>query len=220
MDKEVILLFVVAMVGGAVYLWKKIPYHPFRRVLSDAEAAQRRQAAKRAIERRNQRAHVGYLARKLQISLVQLKAAPDFRRAASWAVHTKGVPVAFRQRQFRRFRDQLVEHAAARLAAGENRKRLQESLMQLVRGLGVKPFEAEYILREAVKLVPRPAPPAPFNFQQHAQQLQREHDQRLTSIGNLENINDEIREQMEEAEEQRFADAMLELNDPVQRQGS
>src|SRR5687767_12997094 len=74
-----------------------------------AVAAQRRRSTFRSLNR---------LARQLQQALLQLGAAPDFRRAASWAERAAAVPVAFRQRQFRRFRPRLVGHFAARLAAG------------------------------------------------------------------------------------------------------
>lgn len=220
MDDTLLFIVFVAIVGGIAYFVKSRKPGRFRGVARRVDEGIRQQAARAALDRKRRRTRIRYLGRQLQISLIQLRAAPDFRRAASWARHSKDVPIAFRQRQFRRFRDQLVEHVAARTAAGENRQRLKESLTELVRGLGVKPFEADYILREGLQLVPRPARPVPLTFQQRAQLLQREHDQRLASITSLENVNDEIREQMQEAEEQRFAEAMLELGDPDQRQAS
>jgi hypothetical protein len=151
------------------------------------------------------------LARNLQLALIGVRKAPDFRRAASWAAVAGDVPLAFRQRQYRRFRPLLVEHFRARLSAGDAAEPLVQSLSALVQALGVAPFEADYIRREAERtLATRRLPAADVPYGQQIAQAQAEHEQRLAALQGAQ-VSDEIREQLLEAEETRFRETLQSL---------
>src|SRR5438552_4009097 len=108
------------------------------------EAEQRRELAARQYQLAHKRRH-NFLARYLQLALLQLDQAADFRRAASFAQKAHEVPLSFRQRQFRRFRRRFVQHFEARLRAGTDIAVLLESLTELLGNLGISASEAEYI---------------------------------------------------------------------------
>ena len=69
----------------------------------------------------------------MQLALLQLDQSPDFQRAATFAKQAKSVPAAFRIRQFRRFRQQMVEHLAARLRQGMSAEELLPGLPNSLR---------------------------------------------------------------------------------------
>jgi len=174
--------------------------HEAQREREQQEQQQQLAVRVRAAQLRRQQNDLG---RKLQLALLQIDDAPDFRRAASWASKAKSLPPAFRQRQFRRFRQQLVDHAANRIAAGASFDELHESLSDLVRYLGVAEFEADYMLAEVHARRPRPRIGAQ-EFEASIQELHGEHQRRLEVVRNLPDLDDEIREQLLEAEQQRF----------------
>lgn len=149
-------------------------------------------------------------ARVLQLALLNLSQAPDFRRAASWAAQAQDVPLAFRQRQFRRFRPRLVRHFSDRLAAGGDPEVLLESLQALLHALGIAAFEAEYIRVDADGQLPTNAQ-QPASFSAGLLQLQREHQRRLDALRGLPGLDNETREQLIEAEKTRFREALENL---------
>jgi hypothetical protein len=153
------------------------------------------------------------LGRELQIPLLQLGCAHDFRRAAAFAKRAKPVPLSFRRRQFSRFRAALVERLTTLLAEGSDRETLVRSLTELVRGLGVAGYEANYILAEAEVQLRGPDIQPP-SLEDRLRQVHREHAQRLLAIRALAELDEDVREQLIEAEEQRFADDMLRTAEP------
>ena len=179
-----------------------------RRRDTESQAAADRRYAEQLGRRQTQHRRLNGLARNMQLALLQLNQAPDFRRAANFAAHAKHVPIAFRQRQFHRFRGQLVQHLITRLQAGGDPEVLLESLRELLSALGVSEFEADYILEEVERRrPPRREPPRP-DFGEELQRSQREHQERMTAIRGL-NVESEIREQMVEAERARFERRMV-----------
>lgn len=189
-----------------------------RRQQTGARASRQRESAAATVRRRHHAAEenrrrrrlrrLNGLARNMQLALLQLDKAPDFRRAANFAAHAKQVPIAFRQRQFQRFRGQLVQHLITRLQAGSDPEVLLDSLGALLTALGVSEFEADYILEEAERRrPPRREPPQP-DFGEELLRSQREHEARMTAIRGLA-IESAIREQMLEAESTRFERMMV-----------
>ena len=179
-----------------------------RRREAEPQATADRRYAEQLGRRQAQYRRLNALARNLQLALLQIDQAPDFRRAANFAAHAKHVPVAFRQRQFRRFRERLVGHLAARLQAGGDPELLVESLGELLAALGVSPFEAEYIRQEAEGRRPPRREPQQPDFGEQLLQSQREHEERMSAIRGL-TIEAEIKEQMLEAERTRFERQMV-----------
>jgi hypothetical protein len=177
-------------------------------------AAAQQRAAARAGKRREQLRRANVHARNLQLALLQLDRATDFRRAATWAAQAKDVPLAFRQRQFRRFRPHIVGYMAARLQAGADAEGLTQSLALLLQHLGIASYEAEYIRTEAERsLVRQPAPDTELPFEQQVQALQRQHAQRMEALRRLPDLEEEMRERLLETEEHRFQEALLQLGD-------
>ncbi len=169
-------------------------------------AARRRSAALRV------RHAIATRARELQIPLLHLREAPDFRRAASAALAARDVPVAFRRRQFQRFKVLITRRFIERAIAGADVDALHQSLQLLVTALGVGKFEADYIRDQAVTRARSVRPQA--SCADRIQALEREHRQRITAIERGLNRHDEdLVEQLTEAEERRHRDALLALFD-------
>lgn len=179
-----------------------------QRVLTE----QRRRSAETQRKRREQLRMLNLLARNLQLALFQLKQAPDFRRAATFAAMAKAIPLAFRQRQFRRFKGRMVAHMVDRLAAGADPETLTQSLGSLLQSLGVAPYEAEYIRAEAERraTAPRSLPPPP-PYAHRLAQIQRDHEQRVTGLQSLTGLDPDMLEQLLELEETRFRQALQNL---------
>jgi hypothetical protein len=148
--------------------------------------------------------------RAFQTALLQLAAAPDFRRAASLAAAAALVPGAFKRRQFARFRPRLVELYRRSAAAGGDAGALLRSLRDLVVALGVAAFEADYIRAEADRTSVRPAAPGPAD---RLAALKRDHDARVAAIREGLGQNPDLLEQLLEAEEGRYRQALESLFD-------
>lgn len=180
-------------------------------------AAQKRQSIRQRklqqwSRRRQRRERLNRLYRDLQVALFQLDEAPDFRRAASRARAARDVPVSLRQRQYRRFRSRLVQHFSHCLRKGADAEALSESLVELMEGLGVAEFEADYIRQEATRhRGPRRTTEPSLAGQ--LEQLQREHEERMAAFGQLR-IDSDVKAQLLESERQRFQETMLRLTDP------
>lgn len=172
-----------------------------RKLADDRRRAERYQVDQR-LQQTNQR---------MQQALLQLEEAPDFRRAAQFAKLAAQLPVTFRQRQFKRFRHKLVQHFAARLSSGDEARGLHLPLAELVQALGVAKFEADYIEAEAQQLLARPALRQERTFARALDTLQQEHLRRKEVLASLEAISPELREQLDEAEENRFREAVFQL---------
>ncbi|MGD9644338.1 MAG: hypothetical protein AB7U73_01415 [Pirellulales bacterium] len=149
----------------------------------------------------------------MQTALLQLEQAPDFRRAASFAILAKDVPIAFRQRQFRRFRGRFLAHLLARLRAGGNAADLRQSLEDLVTALGLASFEANYLWQEAEQQLERRRPSESPSFASSVATLEQDHQQRVQVLQETPGVEAELREQLLEAEEHRFREALLALNE-------
>jgi hypothetical protein len=149
-------------------------------------------------------------ARNMQVAIQQLSQSPDFRRAASFAAAAAqaGVPVAFRQRQFRRLRSLLVEHLARRFQADAALESAAAGLRELVGNLGMAGYEADYIATEAQSRQRTTAQPAP-NYRDRLRNLHAEHTQRMEAIRSTADLDEGLLEQLEEAEQERFRRELL-----------
>ena len=137
--------------------------------------------------------------RAMQLALIQLPDALDFRRAASFAVQAHGVPAVFRQRQYRRFRPVMVSRFASLVQSGVNAEELMPGLTQLVSALGMAPFEADYIRADAQsQIIPR-TPPRP-DFGQQLRDAQTAYRGRVHTLESLQDLDSETREQLLEQE--------------------
>lgn len=150
-------------------------------------------------------------ARNMQLAIQQVAQSPDFRRAASFAARAvqAGVPAPFRQRQFRRLRSLLVEHLARRLQAGASLQTAAAGLRELVTGLGVASYEADYIATEAQGRQVTTTERVP-DYRDRLRQLHAEHTERLEAIRHTPDLEEELREQLLEAEHERFRRELLE----------
>lgn len=167
-------------------------------------------------ERQTRDAALRHKNRLMQTALLQLEQAPDFYRAASFAGHAADIPLAFRQQQFHRFRPRVLAHAIAQIRNGVDIRPLRDSLDKLVTNLGMASFEADYIWQEAQRQCERRESPR-ATYAEAMTNMQREHEQRMSILRTLVGVDDELREQLVEAEEQRFRDQMLTQNDqPVE----
>lgn len=192
----------IGIVGALVYGTYRLARY--------AHAARRWRAnlAQLAYQREMRRQRVNLLARNLQLALLRLEQAPDFRRAASFAALAKDVPVSFRQRQFHRFRPMILQHMARRLQDGADADALTETLASLLQHLGIASFEADYLRVEAEPLV-RPATGRPEpSYESRIAALQADHARRRAALEALPGLNTETREQMLEAEDVRFQEAL------------
>ena len=170
-------------------------------------AAQQRQMQQQ-LAAANRRREVNERAKWLQVSLMQLEQVPDFQRALYWAEKCKDIPLAFRQRQYRRFRQNLSDQLARRLAAGENAERLMDGLRSLVEALGFAPFEADYLLAE-VRSHDRARHAQDDNFEERLREYLSEHRNRVNTLTNLDSLDEDVRQQLLEAEERRFQEQLF-----------
>lgn len=162
-----------------------------------------------------QHSRVNRLYRELQLALMQMDDAPDFRRAASRAIAAREVPSSLRQRQYHRFRSCLVKQYHRRLKQEVDQEVLLESLTELVQALGVAAFEAEYIQHEAARrMTQRTAEHEPESFSTSLRRLQREHQERMVVLNTM-TADAQIKEQLIEVEQRRFQEQMLRLTDTV-----
>ena len=150
-------------------------------------------------------------ARSLQVALQQVRQAPDFRRPASYVAHAQNVPLWFRQRQYRRFRSLLVEHLAHLLGEGASVESIMPALTELVTGLGVAPFEADYIRTEAESRLSRQDNTPRADFGQQLRQTQAEYRGRVHTLEGMTDLDDETREQLLEQEQLRFQERMRQI---------
>lgn len=214
------LVIGLALAATGYWLWNKMrgwsqrrgAPRPTTQALDQQTAARMRQQQlqRSQQERRRQQAaaRTKAAARLLQVALLQVRDAPDFRRAASFAELAHDVPVVFRQRQFRRFRAQLVACLSQRLHAGVSLEQAAAGLLKLVTGLGIAAYETEYLIAEAQGSTAR-APAPVLSFADQIRQSQSEHQQRVETIQSVEGLEPELREQLLELEQQRLRDQLL-----------
>ena len=186
---------------------------PSREAAAQAAALARQRAviaSQRRLAEAQRRQAMNTQYRTLQIAILQLERAPDFRRCASVAAKSAIVPAVYRQRLFVRFRPQLVAHFARCLASGTTQTSLIESLTSLVMGLGIASFEASYISSEAALRTVRPSTPTPAD---RVDSLRMDHETRTAAIRQGVGNSPELQEQLLEAEEQRYRHALLDVFD-------
>lgn len=149
--------------------------------------------------------------RDMQIALMQVPDAPDFRRAASFAVQAREVPVSYRQKQYRRFRPVLVTRFTALRQTGVPDEVLMPGLTQLVTALGLADFEADYVRLEAEKHVRRPEP-VHRDFGQQLRDAQSNYRDRIRILDEMTDLDEEVKEQLVEQERMKFQETMRELS--------
>ena len=207
-------LFALGFVVSAIYG----SYRLMRAVGSRALSAVQRQRTRRLADQTLHRAPpptyspaVRQAAREMQLALIQSREAPDFRRAASYAVQAREVPLSFRQRQYRRFRPLLVSRFTALLQTGVSVEALMAGLTQLVSALGLAEFEADYIRLDAESQVSR-REPIRRDFGQQLREAQSNYRDRVRVLEEMSDLDEEVREQLVEAERMRFQEKMRELS--------
>ena len=226
---EVILILGV-LTSGAVWLGHEIfqagrssAAHSGRRIKAEATASERQQREQQnrqqeARDLQQQRQHRQRLRqqalnkkyRALQIALLQINQAPDFQRAASRAEAALSVPLDLRQRQYHRFRSQLVQHFVRRLRAGTDGQILLDSLTTLIEALGIASFEANYIQQEASRQEQQTNQRPTENFSTTLERMQQEHTDRTTAL-NQATLDPETKQQLLEAQNQRLIDSLMEM---------
>ena len=151
------ILVLGALTGGAWWVGNQLYQaglsahrHRSQQRGTDAANMQRRlrerQSQQRQLRKQQQQSRkLNQKYRELQMALLQIHQAPDFQRAASRAEAAQVVSLSLRQRQYRRFRPQLVNHFKRRLRAGTDSQILLDSLTSLVEALGIASFEASYV---------------------------------------------------------------------------
>lgn len=148
--------------------------------------------------------------RAMQTALLQLNLKPDFRHAAAEASKASGVPEYFRQRQFQRFKPQLIDRFANLLREGISAENLMPQLTELAVALGVSEHEAEYIRNEAQQRAATAAGSA-SGLSSRLRQAQGAYRERVQAIKSMKDLDAEIREQLLEQERVRFEERMRRL---------
>ncbi|WP_339734826.1 hypothetical protein [uncultured Gimesia sp.] len=161
-------------------------------------------------ERQQRQIQLNKKYRELQVVLLQIGQAPDFQRAASRAEAARDVPIASRQRQYRRFRPQLVRHFVKRLRAGADAQILLDSLTTLVEALGIASFEASYIQQEASRQGQHRNQQPTENFSTTLERMQQEHADRAAAL-NQAALDPETKQQLLEAQNQRLVESLMEM---------
>tara|TARA_R110002049_G_scaffold167265_5_gene333472 strand:+ start:12752 stop:13441 length:690 start_codon:yes stop_codon:yes gene_type:complete len=216
-------LVLIVLMGGVWWVAKRL-YQANRSAnarrtqqrTQDTNAAQRLaqnrlQRQRHNRERQQRQIQLNKKYRELQVALLQIGQAPDFQRAASRAEAARDVPLASRQRQYRRFRPQLVRHFVKRLRAGTDAQTLLDSLTTLVEALGIASFEASYIQQEASRQGQQHRNQQPTeNFSTTLERMQQEHADRAAAL-NQASLDPETKEQLLEAQNQRLTDALMEM---------
>ena len=215
--------FLLLIGGGTlVHRWytRVYPRILARREARRAATINQRQAASRQQQKsiaRHRRATYFYSL--LEKSLRQLSTAPDFRRVTSMVEKCHEVPIGTRHRFFQAYRHHFVRHYGRCLQQGRDTEQLLGEARMLVEALGVAAFEADYIAGEAHSRWSQHVPTPQTTQQTYAQQLeqlQQELQNRLQAI--RANVQDEdLKEQLIEAEENRFRDQLLEINNSPPR---
>ncbi|QDT40347.1 hypothetical protein Pan241w_04030 [Gimesia alba] len=213
-----ILLILVVLAGGGWWLCKR-----FYRVIrsahrqnlwqrqNDAVSVGRQQQQQRQMyERRRRQQALNQKYRALQVALLQLDQAPDFQRAASRAEAASEVPLALRQRQYRRFRQKLVRHFVRRLRMGTETQVLLDSLTVLVEALGVAGFEASYIEQAASRQLQNRTMRPAENFSATLERVQREHADRKAAL-NQASLDPDTKQQLQEAQDQQLVESLMEM---------
>jgi len=203
-------LALLSGVGWATYRSIKATVQVVRNMTTrrDDPAVQRRLAQSQATQQ--QQAQQCRLSREMQQAMLNLDQArdPDFRRATSAARAARSLPAEWRRRQYHRLRPLLVEHYQRCLQRQSDPELLLESLTELVEALGMEGYEADYIRQEAERIRHRRHPQAASataqEFQTRLTQIQQDHDRRMEVIRGLTSLAEDVRQQLQEAEERRF----------------
>jgi hypothetical protein len=171
-------------------------------------ARQQQQVQLRTRQQQTRKLNQKYKA--LQVALMQINKAPDFQRAASRAEASQVVPASLRQRQYRRFRPQLVHQFRRRLRAGTDAQVLLDSLTSLVEALGIAGFEAGYIQQEASRQTVNRNRQPTEDFSTSLERVQQEHNERTEAL-NQTSLDPDTKQQLLEAQNQRLVESLMEM---------
>ncbi|QDV48503.1 hypothetical protein [Gimesia fumaroli] len=211
-----------ALTGGAWWIGKRLyqasrSANERRTLQRNQETAATQRLAQNRLQRQRQnrerqqrQIQLNKKYRELQVALLQIGQAPDFQRAASCAEAARDVPLASRQRQYRRFRPQLVRHFVKRLRAGTDTQTLLDSLTTLVEALGIASFEASYIQQEASRQGQHRTQRPTENFSATLERMQQEHTDRTAAL-NQASLDPETKQQLLEAQNQRLVESLMEM---------
>ena len=218
-----LLVLLGGLLGGLCWLFRRSPVRQPTSAPSPQEqerraALARLQQQRQLMQRRQQELAADQrrrlAARNMQVAILQIEQSPDFRRAASHAELARDVPLAFRQKQFRRMRPLLLKHLVTKLRAGHAVDAAAAGLVELVTALGIAEYEAEYLVQEA-SASGATRVDTPASFAQQAQQWQSELRQRLEAIQSLSDLDPDLREQLIEQEQQRFRERLMAAGEPA-----
>ena len=174
--------------------------------LNQLDAAEKQMQANlqsQRMQQKNHSARLNQLGRQLQIVFMQLPKAPDAQRLLSWSQRCKPLPSQFRRQQFSRFQNLLMEQIPRWLRGSVDREQLEQDLRSIAENLGVATFEAEYMIR-AMQPATGGAAGDSQAFSNRLTQIQNEYQRRLQTIERLSNLSPDVREELIEAENQRY----------------
>lgn len=193
-------LFSIGFIGSAVYGTYKLCQKGIAALSQPGSSRSKRprQAYSPEVRRASQ---------EMQVALIEVRQAPDFRRAANYALQARAVPQAFRQRQYYRFRPLLVEHFASLVENGASAEALMPGLTQLVTALGLAQFEADYIRIEAEARLAREVAPS-SDFAQQLREAQAAYRSRTRALEAMKGLDDDSRDQLLEQEKIRFQERL------------
>jgi hypothetical protein len=210
-------LTVLYGIGWAVYRSIKASVQTVRGLAARRRTAavQQRTVQGQAAQAAQQHAQHNRLSREMQLAILNLdrEPDPDFRRAATAAKAARPVPVEWRRRQYHRLRPLLVQHYQRCLQRDADPEVLSESLTELIEALGLEAYEADYIRQEAERGRSRRRPQTGADtaqeFQARLVQIQQEHTRRMEIIRGMTALADDVRQQLQEAEERRFQEQLF-----------
>ena len=136
-------------------------------------------------------------------ALVVSRAGVSLITDGRFITQAREVPLAFRQRQYQRFRSLLVEHLANLLDHGVSIETVMPGLTQVITGLGVASFEADYIRGEAESRLSQQTTQVP-DFAQRLREAQNAYRTRMRTLEAMNELDEDSREQLLEQEKLKF----------------
>ena len=209
-----IIVGVIQMFNGACKWWRdrreRSLDSSYRQHVRLAELEQQRQVQaqrrrQHLHDEKNRRAERQSRGTKLQVSFMQLPTAPDAQRLMSWSSQCVDLPQEFRRRQFGRFQNMLMEQIPRWLTEGVDREQLESDLRKIASNLGVAKFEADYMVAAMAPPTQQPqATPEAEVFAGELAEVHSNHQRRVQTIEAMVDLAPDVREELLEAEEQRY----------------